>query len=140
MRNHPANSGARVGSYGAALISALEAGGEALFNAPDVLSLGQREKRVTTRNGERVYTLEGWQYQPADGAPLAFYVLAGGAGSARTVLDSNGEPIAHAERKGRGLSPEFREWIARAVNADRATDRRTDAERAADRIASGSAI
>ncbi len=124
MRNHPAQKirEARENPYtlGAALLAALE--GEDVLERPEVYTLGDRIKTTpkTARAPERVYTLAGYIVRPVD-RPLGagrFYVLSGGAGSARTVLDSDGAPIAHAERPGRGLSPAFREWIASAVKSD----------------------
>ena len=141
MRNHPATkareareareaqaargseigeAGARERSYGAALLAAIEGGSEELHSLPDVYTLGAREKvtPATERTPERVYTLEGWTHRPEKGDPRRFYILSGGASAAHTVLDEHGQPIAQRDRKGRGLSPLFREWIARAVASD----------------------
>ncbi len=129
MRNHPANklreqrnaegapAPAELGA-GAAILAALE--GADVLERPDVYALGMRQKitPATARAPERVYTLDAYAVRPAAGAPSRFYVLSGGASAARTVLDSAGSPIAHAERAGRGFSPAFREWIAGAVESD----------------------
>lgn len=126
MQNHPANKprsplSSEPPSLGRAILAALEAGGDEVVNLYNVYALGCRVKRTQTKGGERAYHLEGFAHRP-DMQPEArqrFYRLSGGASSAVTVLDRNGEPIAHGDRKGAGFSREFREWIARAVEADR---------------------
>ena len=116
MLNHPAYI---RHTAGAAILAAVEGKTDLLYNASDVYALGTRYKEVRSRSGVLRYSLDGFEHIDADGTRTRFYVLAGGKGSARTVLDANGEPTLHAERgNGRGLSPEFREWIAAAVARD----------------------
>ena len=74
--------------------------------------------RVRDEDG-RTYYLEAWDFRPPHCKGETFYVLRGGKTDARTVLRSDGTPFADAGRgKGRGLSPGFRDWIARAVETD----------------------
>lgn len=105
--------------YGAALFEAVS-DVDTLRERPNVDTLGTRVKRVGTRNGERSYYLEGYAFRPADGgAPQRFYRLNGGAGSAVSALNGEGAVVADSARSGRGLSREFREWIAAAIAQDR---------------------
>ncbi len=146
MRNHPANKVRRTtetyrtkcigclaegkpcpvhkdrAGFGGAILEALEHGIESwsFLERPDICTLGTHYKVTTLKSGaERRYELAGFTHYPTDGGdPRRFYVLSGGVGSARTILDASGEPFAHAKRKGRGFSREFREWIARTVASD----------------------
>jgi len=92
---------------------------DALRSRADVSPLGLRAKVVATRDGERTYYLDGYVVYGDGAERRRFYRLSGGIGSAVTVMDENGTPIADAARKGRGLSAEFREWIADAAATDR---------------------
>jgi len=106
--------------YGAALFEAVS-DVDTLRERPNVDTLGTRVKGVETRNGERTYYLEGYVFRPADGggAPQRFYRLNGGAGSAVSALNGEGAVVADSARSGRGLSREFRDWIAEVVAQDR---------------------
>lgn len=113
---------AELDGFGGALLSAVEDGPDSweFRDRPDVTTLGTRIKITTLKSGaERSYELEGFVHHPTDGGdPRRFYVLSGGVSRARTLLDRDGLPVAHAERAGRGFSLEFREWIARTVASD----------------------
>src|SRR5262245_4323299 len=121
MKGHPSGK-VRGIPYGEALEIALR-GEPALVEYPNVETLGMRQRETETRAGKRVYSLEGfvWHDPAAPEKRERFYVLSGGASAARTLLSATGEPTLHAERgRGRGLSPEFRAWVAVAVEADSA--------------------
>lgn len=111
MRNHPSR---RAGHFGRATLEALEGDVGALLEASDVDSLGTRVRDA----GEHTYYLSGFVFD-AHGQRRRFYVLHGGAGEARTLLDAHGVPVADRGRPGRGLSADFRAWIARAAASDR---------------------
>lgn len=115
MRNHPAR---RAGHYGRATLAALDGDTGPLLESADVDSLGTRVRD----SGGHAYYLSGFRFRGPDGEARRFYVLHGGASNARTLLDADGKPVADRGRPGRGLSPEFREWIARAVSRDRERD------------------
>lgn len=127
MKGHPAYKRREPLSIGAAILAATSGDGFALLDAPNVEPLGTRSREVKSSDGSETlrYTLDGFVIlDPTDGGKTRerIYVLAGGRGSRRTVLNRNGEPVSHQQTKGngRGLSPEFREWIASAVAADSA--------------------
>jgi len=107
-------------SYGLALNQAV-CDVDTLRNRADVSTLGTRVQVVRTRDGERSYYLDGFVVYsgPSGRERRRLYRLAGGVGSAVTVFDETGTPIADANRPGRGLSAEFRAWIADAVETDR---------------------
>lgn len=120
MRNHPATHAKRARAYGGALLIALEEGVGPALDCSDVYALGTRYKytQATPRAPARTYTLDALEFRSPE-LTRVFYVLAGGASGARTVLNASGEPIVvESHRPGRGLSPAFREWIAAAVKSD----------------------
>ena len=104
-------------AYGLALVQAVS-DVDTLRNRGDVSTLGTRLKVVDTKAGERRYYLDGFIVYGSGAERRRLYRLAGGVGCAVTVLDASGAPIADAQRTGRGLSAEFREWIADAVATD----------------------
>ncbi len=114
MRNHPATVTREESSLQGAILAAIE--GQKFVDEIDGLTLlGVREKRTpaTKSAPERTYHLEGFAYHPVR---ERFYLLGGGANTARTLIDGEGNVKATAGH--RGLSPAFREWIAAAVAAD----------------------
>ena len=107
-------------TLGGALLLASEGRFGDLLWSTNIDTLGTRIKD----SGGRTYSLDGFVW--SDGAERSrFYVLSGGAGTRRTVYGPDGEPIALADTRpektgkvNRGLSKEFRAWIANAAAAD----------------------